>query len=198
MKSNINSVNALINCFTKLPGVGFKTAERYAYSVINGTAEDAQAFSNAIMNAKANVRFCSVCGNFTDSNTCDVCDSRSSATVICVVSYPKDVIAIEKSGGFKGKYHVLHGALSPLENKGVDDLNLKSLMQRLNNEKVTEVIVATNPDVTGEATATLIAHLIKPLSIKVTRLAQGLSLGTNLEYADEVTLSRAITNRTEL
>lgn len=198
MKSNVNSINTLINCFSRLPGVGFKTAERYAYSIINGSMENAEEFSKAIMHVKSNVKFCQTCGNFTDVDICTICTKREGHKVICVVSQPKDVIAIEKSGGHNGTYHVLHGVLSPLENKGPNDLNLKSLMQRLNTENITEVIVATNPDVEGEATANYIAHLIKPLNIKVTRLAQGLSLGTNLEYADEVTLSRAIKNRTEL
>lgn len=196
---NLDCVNALINCFTSLPGVGYKTAERYAYRIIEADRTFVNDFCTALNNVKESVKLCTVCGNFTDKhNICDICARRSSTGVVMVVKDPRDAIAIEKSGAHKGTYHVLHGVISPLNRKGPNDLNLKSLMSRLRNNEVKEVIIATNPDVEGEATAMYIAGLIKPLGVKVTRIAQGVSVGTNLEYADEVTLGAAINNRTTL
>ena len=198
---NLDCINALINCFTRLPGVGYKTAERYAYKIVEADKAFVDEFCAALTCVKDRVQFCEVCGTFTDKKgACKICAARDSVGVICVVKDPKDVIAIEKSGAHRGTYHVLHGVISPLDKKGPNDLNLKSLMVRLRdgNIKIKEVIIATNPDVEGEATANYIAALIKPLGIKVTRLAQGLALGTNLEYADEVTLSAAINNRVSL
>lgn len=197
MKNNILPIEKLINSFEKLVGVGQKTAQRYAYSVINMDMQDAIDFSNAIIDVKQNVHYCKVCGNFTDKEICDICASRKSK-VICVVKEPKDVIALEKVKDFDVCYHVLHGCISPLDNKGPDDIRIKELLVRLNSGDVEEVIMATNPDVEGEATAMYIAKLIKPLGIKVTRLAQGVSMGSDIEYADEVTLSKALTSRTEL
>ena len=196
---NLDCINTLINCFTRLPGVGYKTAERYAYKIVEADAAFVDEFCVAIRDVKNNVKFCSVCGNFTDTNSkCKICSSRASEGVICVVKDPKDVIAIEKSGAHRGTYHVLHGVISPLDKKGPNDLNLKSLMVRLRGGDIKEVIIATNPDVEGEATANYIASLIKPLGMRVSRIAQGLALGTHLEYADEVTLGCAINNRTAL
>lgn len=192
---NLSVINALINHFTKLPGVGYKTAERYAYRIIESDKAWVDSFCNSIREAKDKVVFCEVCGNFSDDKSCGVCNVRGESDVVCVVKDPRDVVAIEKAGVFKGSYHVLHGVLSPLDKKGPNDINLKSLMVRLRGGNIKEVILATNPDVEGEATANYIASLIKPSGIKVTRLAQGLSLGTNLEYADEVTLGAAISNR---
>ena len=197
---NLDCINALINCFTRLPGVGYKTAERYAYKIVEADKSFVDQFCEALLCVKDSVRFCETCGNFSDKKgSCDICSRRASEKVICVVKDPKDVIAIEKSGAYRGTYHVLHGVISPLDKKGPDDINLKSLMVRLRGEgAVKEVIIATNPDVEGEATANYIAALIKPLGITVTRLAQGLALGSNLEYADEVTLSAAINNRVNI
>jgi len=196
---NLDCINQLINCFTRLPGVGYKTAERFAYRIVEADAQFVESFIDALRSVRRKVRFCEVCGNFTDkAGACAICFKRGGEGVICVVRDPRDAIAIERSGAFAGTYHILHGVISPLEKKGPDDINLKSLMVRLRSGAVAEVIIATNPDVEGEATANYIASLIKPLGIKVTRIAQGLALGTNLEYADEVTLGAAITNRVKL
>lgn len=191
----IKSISALAACFSALPGVGRKTALRYAYAVVDMSKEQVDGFCNALSEVKDSVRLCSVCGNFTDGEVCDLCNSRKSDK-ICVVAYPKDVAAIEKSGAFDGAYHVLHGTLSPMAGRTPDDLNIKSLLARLDSAH--EVIVATNPDVEGEATAVYLARLIKPLGIKVSRIAQGISMGSELEYADAVTLSQALGRRTEL
>ncbi len=189
----IRSIAALAGRFSALPGVGKKTALRYAYAVIDMSDEEVEAFCNALRDVKASVRLCSVCGNFTDSEVCELCRTRKTDK-ICVVAYPKDVDAIEKSGAFDGVYHVLHGTLSPMDNRTPDDLNIKSLMARLDG--VNEVIIATNPDVEGEATAVYLSRLIKPLGITVTRIAQGISMGSELEYADAVTISQALGRRT--
>jgi recombination protein RecR len=193
---NLDVINNLINHFTKLPGVGYKTAERYAYRIVENDEKFAREFCHAIMEVKNNVKFCGTCGNFAVVELCNICDKRGSggSAPICVVRDPRDVIAIEKSGAHRGTYHVLHGVISPLERKGPNDLNLKTLLERVKNG-ITEVIIATNPDVEGEATAIYIAGLLKPLGVKVTRIAQGLALGTNLEYADGVTLAAALQNR---
>ena len=192
---NLDCINKLINHFTRLPGVGYKTAERYAYKIIE--MDDVDEFCRAIKEVKDNVKFCDVCGTFSDTQTCRICRDRDMG-IICVVKDPKDVIAIEKSGAHRGSYHVLHGVISPLDKKGPDDINLKSLMIRVRTNPPSEIIIATNPDVEGEATANYIASLIKPLNVRVTRLAQGLALGSNLEYTDEVTLNAAIANRKEI
>ena len=193
--NKIESMERLINALTFLPGVGRKTAERYAYAIINLKEEDVKLFSQALIDAKANLKFCSVCGNFTEDEVCEICKMRSGS-VICVVKEPKDVLAIEKAKVFKGVYHVLHGTINPLENKGPNDIRIKELLDRINSGDVQEVIMATNPDVEGEVTASYIAKLLKPLNIKVTRLAQGIQMGSDLQYADEVTLSKAINDRT--
>ncbi|MCL2375488.1 MAG: recombination mediator RecR [Firmicutes bacterium] len=193
----LDSIAKLINRFQKLPGVGYKTAQRYAYSVINMPLEDVDAFIFALSEVKAKVRYCDICGNFSDTAVCDICRVRKSDSVM-VVSYPKDVLALEKASAAGGTYHVLHGTLSPLEGRGPNDIRAKELLARLTSGEVKEVILATNPDVEGEATAMYIAKLIKPLGIKVTRIAQGISMGSDIEYADEVTLVRAIEGRTEV
>ena len=197
MYNNLDCINRLINCFTSLPGVGYKTAERYAYKIVEAGDDFAREFCDAITAVKSGVKFCKSCGNFSTKDNCTICDKRKSTT-ICVVKDPRDVIAIEKSGAFDGTYHVLHGVLSPLDKKGPDDINLKSLLIRVREQNIKEVIIATNPDVEGEATANYIASLLKPSGIRVTRLAQGLSMGTNLEYADQVTLSVALNNRVDI
>ena len=191
----MNSLDKLAHEFAKLPGVGAKTAMRYAYAVIGMSESDAEEFSRAITDVKTKVHYCKKCGNFTEDEVCGICRKRPS-DVICVVTYPKDVAAMEKSHCFGGVYHVLHGTISPLSGRSADDIRIKELLARLDG--VREVILATNPDVEGEATAMYIAALIKPLGIKVSRIAQGVSLGSDIEYADSVTLSRAIESRVVL
>ena len=197
MKVFIEPIGKLINEFSKLPGVGAKTAQRYAYKIINMTEIEAQSFAQAVIDAKKKVKYCSVCGNFSENDVCDICKNRQSET-ICVVKEPKDCIAIEKLSEFNGTYHVLHGTISPMDGIGPNDIRIKELLERINKGDVKEVIMATNPDVEGEATAMYISRLIKPLGIKVTRLASGISIGTDLEYADEVTLSRAFVDRKQI
>ena len=194
MKVFIEPIGRLINEFAKLPGVGAKTAQRFAYKIINMSEAEAQNFADAILGAKKKVRYCRICGNFSEEEVCDICKTRSDET-ICVVKEPKDVIAIEKLNEFGGVYHVLHGAISPLDGVGPDDINIKGLLKRIGEGGVKEVIMATDTDVEGEATAMYISGLIKPLGIKVTRLARGLPIGTDLEYADEVSLARAFVER---
>lgn len=194
MKVFIEPIGRLINEFSKLPGVGAKTAQRFAYKVVNMSDDEAENFAEAIKNVKKNVHYCKICGNFSEGEVCDVCKNRSGET-ICVVKEPKDVIAIEKLNEYNGVYHVLHGTISPLDGIGPDDINVKGLLERIKNGNVTEVIMATNPDVEGEATAMYITGLIKPLGVKVTRLAHGIPIGTDLEYADEVSLARAFVDR---
>ena len=193
----IDSMQKLINAFTFLPGVGQKTAERYAYKILNLSEDDVEFFSKALVEAKQNVHYCSICGNFTDKETCEVCENRKS-DIICVVKEPKDVMALEKARNANWLYHVLHGTISPLENKGPDDIRIKELIARISGGEIVEVIMATNPDVEGEVTANYIAKLIKPLGIKVSRLAQGIQMGSDLQYADEVTLSKALEDRKEI
>lgn len=194
MKVYIEPIGKLINEFAKLPGVGLKTAQRYAYKVINMSEQEAKTFADAILSAKKNVHYCEICGNFSEGKICDVCASRKSDT-ICVVKEPKDVVAIEKLNEYHGVYHVLHGVISPMDGIGPNDLRIKELLERLKDGSVKEVILATNPDVEGEATAMYLSGLIKPLGIKTTRLAHGIPIGTELEYADEVTLARAFVDR---
>lgn len=194
MKVFIEPIGRLINEFAKLPGVGSKTAQRFAYKIINMSEAEAQNFADAILGAKKKVRYCRICGNFSEEEVCDICKTRPNE-IICVVKEPKDVIAIEKLNEFGGVYHVLHGAISPLDGVGPDDINIKGLLKRIGEGGVKEVIMATDTDVEGEATAMYISGLIKPLGIKVTRLARGLPIGTDLEYADEVSLARAFVER---
>lgn len=194
MKIYIEPIGKLINEFSKLPGVGAKTAQRFAYKIINMPTEEALNFANAIKEAKSKVRYCSICGNFSEDEVCDICKIRETE-VICVVKEPKDVIAIERLNEYNGVYHVLHGTISPLDGIGPNDINIKGLLNRIAKGGVKEVILATNPDVEGEATALYITNLIKPLGITVTRLAHGIPIGTDLEYADEVSLARAFVDR---
>ncbi len=197
MTGEIEPIARLVNEFSKLPGVGKKTAQRYAYSIIRGTDDNAKNFAEAILNVKSQVKFCEICGNYTDVSPCKICKTRKN-DIICVVKEPKDVLAIDKSNSFNGTFHVLHGVINPMNNVGPNDIRIKELLERITNQSVKEVIVATNPDVEGEATAMYIAKLIKPLGVKVTRIAQGVAMGSELEFADEVTLSRAIVDRKEL
>ena len=197
MKDFIEPIARLIGAFQKLPGVGQKTAQRYALKVINMSESQVKDFADSLLYAKNNVKYCSVCGNYTDRDPCEICGTRDRS-VVCVVKDPKDVMAIERIRDYNGVYHVLHGVLSPMEGVGPNDIRLKELVARVGADNVKEVIVATNPDVEGEATAMYIARLLKPLGVKVSRIAQGISIGSDLEYADEVTLSKAIENRREL
>lgn len=182
----------------KLPGIGMKTAGRLAYHILNMPVEEVELFSSTILSARKSVNFCKVCQNFTEEEVCSICDDEQrNHKIICVVESPKDLSAFERAGGYEGVYHVLHGLLSPTEGITPDDLRIKELMARLGGD-VEEVIMATNPTIEGETTASYISRLIKPLGIKVTRLAYGLPAGSSLEYADEVTLQRALENRNEL
>lgn len=197
MSDQCDALQNLINAFTTLPSVGAKTAERYAYSIINMDKDAVKFFADSLINAKQEVHYCKICGDFTDKDICSICSTRTSNT-ICVVKEPKDVRAIEKSKHYKGLYHVLHGTISPLDNKGPNDIRIKELVDRVTTGDISEVIIATNPDIEGEVTATYIAKLLKPLGIKVTRLAQGIQMGSDLQYADEITLTKAIEDRKEI
>lgn len=190
-------IEKLIESFRTLPGVGYKTAQRYAFSIIEGSRDRAERFSKSLIEAKDKVGFCKVCGNFTDTQVCPICQHRNRK-IICVVKDPKDIMAMEKVKTYDGVYHVLFGTISPLEHRGPDDIKIKELLARVGEDGVEEVIMATNPDVEGDATAMYIAKLLRPLGIKVTRIAQGIAMGSDLEYADEVTLSRALEGRREL
>lgn len=196
MDQYVASIGKLINQFLKLPGVGKKTAQRYAYKIVSMSNEDAREFSQAISEVKAKVRYCKVCGNFTEDDVCDICKRRDKS-VICVVKEPKDVTAIEKMLEFKGVYHVLHGVINPMEGIGPNDIRVKELLARIDGT-VTEVIMATNPDVEGDATALYISRLLKPLGVNVTRLAHGIPIGSEIEYTDDATLSRAFIERKQM
>ncbi len=183
----------------KLPGIGPKTAGRLAFFVLSMKEDTVLDFAKALVDAKRNLRFCSVCGHITDIDPCHICqDERRDSSMICVVQDPKDVIAMEKMRDYNGFYHVLHGAISPMEGIGPEDINVPTLLKRLQDEKVEELILATNPTIEGEATAMYISRLVRPSGIKTTRIAHGLPVGGDLEYADEVTLSRALEGRREL
>ena len=185
--------------FARLPGVGSKTAQRLAFHVLSLPIEDAEEFADAILEAKKRVHTCPCCQNLTDRELCPICDDDTrDKSVICVVADPKDVIAIERSGEFRGVYHVLHGVISPLNHVTQDDIRIKELLKRVSTGEVREVIMATNPDTEGEATAMYISRLLRPMEVRVTRLAYGVPVGSQLEYADEVTLSRALEGRQEM
>ena len=196
MDTFIEPIGKLINQFSKLPGVGKKTALRYAYKIINMSKEEAKAFADSITECKQKVRYCSVCGSFSEDEVCEICLKRDKS-VICVVKEPKDVIALEKLREFKGVYHVLHGVISPMDGIGPNDIRIKELLARV-GDGVKEVIIATNPDVEGDATAMYIAKLLKPLGVATTRLAHGIPIGGEIEYTDEVTLARAFIERKEI
>ena len=196
---NVAPLSKLIEQFERLPGIGSKTAQRLAYSVLNMPKEQAQEFSNAITDAHEKIKYCEVCCNFSEGELCPVCKSHSrDKSVICVVETPRDAIALENTHEYDGVYHVLHGAISPLNGIGPDQLYIKQLLSRLTDDTVKEIIMATNPTVEGEATAMYLSRLLKPMGIKVTRLAYGIPVGGDLEYADEVTLARALEGRNEL
>ena len=192
-------IENLIEQFAKLPGVGRKTAERLAFHILNMPDEYARAISDAIIGAKEKITFCECCQNLTDASPCPICaDERRDNSIICVVESPKDVAAMEKIREYKGVYHVLHGALSPIDGIGPDDLKIASLLKRIHSGHVKEVIMATNSNVQGEATAMYLFKLLKPLGVKVTRIANGIPMGGDLEYADEITLLKAIEGRREM
>ena len=196
---NIVPLNELIAQFERLPGIGKKTAQRLALNILEQPPERAEKFAEALINARKKIRFCSVCQGLTDSEVCSVCsDPNRDKSVICVVAEAKDVIAFERIREFSGTYHVLHGVISPMDNITPDDLRIKELMARLASDDVKEIIMATNPTVEGEATASYISRLVKPMGVKVTRLAYGVPVGSDLEYADEFTLARALQGRNEI
>lgn len=185
--------------FAKLPGIGMKLAQRLAYFVMTMSDDEAQAFANAIINAHSKVKYCSVCENFTENELCPICsDSARDHSTVCVVEAPKDITAFERTNEYHGVYHVLHGLLSPMNGITPNDIKIKELLQRIQHGGISEVIMATNPTVEGEATAMYISKLLKPLGVKVTRLAFGLPVGGMLEYADTVTLFKALENRNEM
>ncbi|WP_188207390.1 recombination mediator RecR [Alkalibacillus aidingensis] len=192
-------ITKLIDSFTKLPGIGPKTAARLAFFVLDMKEDDVLDFAKSLVNAKRELTHCTVCGHITDQDPCSICgDKERDQSIICVVQDPKDVIAMEKMKDFRGKYHVLHGTISPMEGIGPEDINVSSLIERLKDEEVEELILATNPNVEGEATAMYISRLVKPSGIRITRIAHGLPVGGDLEYADEVTLSKALEGRRDL
>ena len=197
MRQYPRALNKLINELSKLPGIGGKTAQRLAFHILSLSDREAEALAEAIVSAKKNLRYCSECGNLTDQDKCLICsDATRDRSVICVVETPQDVVAMERIREYRGLYHVLHGAISPAEGIGPNDINLKSLITRLQaSDEVKEIIIATNPNIEGEATAMYISRLLKPAGIKVTRIAHGIPVGGDLEYADEVTLSRALEGR---
>ena len=183
----------------KLPGIGEKTAARLAFHILRAPEEDAAALAAAILDLRAKIRLCSVCWDFTEDDPCAICrDERRDASLVCAVAHPQDVIAIERTGGYRGRYHVLHGVLSPLEGVGPDDLRVAELVKRCSDGNLREVIVATNPSVEGETTAVYLAKLIRPLGLRVSRIATGVPMGGELKYADRLTLARAIDGRREL
>ncbi len=199
MNYKIPSLQRLIEQFERLPGIGKKSAARLAFYVLSKSDDEAKSFANAILEAKKSVHTCKVCQNITDKEVCDICiDPTRDKSVVCVVEDEKDVPPFEKTGEYKGLYHVLHGALSPLDGISPEDIKIKELLSRLSDGTVKEVIMATNPTVEGEATSSYISRLIKPMGIKITRLALGIPIGSDLEYADEVTLSHALNGRKEI
>ncbi|EZH66100.1 recombinase RecR [Bacillaceae bacterium JMAK1] len=192
-------ISKLIEGFMKLPGIGPKTASRLAFHVLNMKEDDVLEFAKALVNAKRDLTHCSVCYYITDKDPCMICDdSQRDRSVICVVEDSKDVMALEKMQEYRGQYHVLHGAISPMDGIGPEDIRMAELIKRLQDDTIKEVMVATNPSIEGEATAMYLSRMIKPTGIRVTRLAHGLPVGGDLEYADEVTLSRAVEGRREL
>lgn len=192
-------ISKLMDSFMKLPGIGPKTAGRLAFFVLGMKEDTVLDFAKALVDAKRNLQFCSVCGHITDIDPCHICQDQSrDRSTICVVQDPKDVIAMEKMRDYRGLYHVLHGAISPMDGIGPEDINVPSLLTRLQDDEVEELILATNPTIEGEATAMYISRLVKPSGITTTRIAHGLPVGGDLEYADEVTLSRALEGRREL
>jgi recombination protein RecR len=199
MKDFAEPLARLIDELKRLPGIGQKSAQRIAFHLERASREDAERLAAAVLDVKDKIKLCSVCNNLTESDPCQFCaDSTRDPAVVCVVETPYNALAIEKTREFNGRYHILHGALSPLQGIGPDELKLKSLLERLRSGQIREIIVATNPNVEGEATASYISQLIKPLGVKVTRIAMGIPVGSELEFADEVTMLKAIEGRREI
>jgi recombination protein RecR len=199
MSDYAEPIERLIDEFRKLPGIGSKNAQRLVYSIMRRPREDAERLSNAILEVKEKIRFCSRCNNYSDRDPCEYCNNaRRSGDTICVVEEPHDILAIERTREYHGQYHVLHGVLSPINGIGPEDLKLKNLLERLREGNVREIILATNPNVEGEATAIYIARLLNPIGVKVSRIALGLPVGSDLEFADEVTMSKALEYRHEI
>ncbi len=196
MRDYAEPIEKLIDELCKLPGIGSKTAQRLAYNILRRSREDAEKLSRSILEVKDKIRYCSRCNNFSDRDPCEYCANPGrSAEIICIVEEPHDILAIEKTREFHGQYHVLHGVLSPINGIGPEDLRLKNLLERLREGIAKEVIVATNPTVEGEATAIYLARLLKPIGVKVSRIALGVPVGSDLEFADEVTMSKALEHR---
>jgi recombination protein RecR len=199
MTSLAKPIDHLIEALTKLPGIGRKTASRLAFHILRSNPSEAKELARAILDVKEKIRLCSVCFNLTDETLCGICqDERRNRDTLCVVEGPNDLIAIENTGTFHGRYHVLHGALTPLEGIGPEDLKVKELMERLHQEKIAEVILATNATVEGGATALYLTELIKPLGLRITRIAYGIPMGGEIEYSDGMTLSKALEGRREI
>ena len=199
MAIHAKPIDQLIEALTKLPGIGRKTAARLAFHILRSSLSEAQALARAILDVKEKIRLCSICFNLTDEDPCRICqDEHRNNEVLCVVEGPNDLIAIENTGAFNGRYHVLHGTISPLEGVGPEDIKVKELMERLQQEKLMEVILATNPTVEGGATALYLTDLIRPLGLKVTRIAFGIPMGGEIEYSDGMTLSKALEGRREI
>ena len=197
--STTGPIGRLVAELAKLPGVGEKTAARLAFHILRAPVEDAAALAAAITDLRAKIRLCSQCWDFTEEDPCAICrDQRREAGLLCVVAHPQDVLAIERTGGYRGRYHVLHGVLSPLDGIGPDDLRIAELVRRCGGGELREVIVATNPSVEGETTAIYLAKLLRPLGVRLSRIATGVPMGGELEYADRLTLARAIDGRREL
>lgn len=193
------SIEKLIEAFEKLPSIGSKTAARLAFYILNSSKEETEEFVNSIIQAKENLKYCSICYNISDTDPCMICSNQGrDKSIICVVEDVKDIVAMERTHEFKGVYHVLHGSISPMNGVGPDDIKIKELLARLMDGEVKEIILATNPRVEGEATAMYLSKLIKPLGVKVTRIAHGIPVGGDLEYTDEITLSKALEGRREL
>lgn len=194
-----DAVQNLIDQLGRLPGVGPKSAQRIAYHLLKVPKEDALALAGAIGEAKARVRFCEVCHNLSEAERCSICaDDRRDASLVCVVEEPRDIVSVERTGGFAGRYHVLGGAINPMEGVGPDQLKVRELLERIDTDAVVEVILCTNPNLEGDTTAMYLARLLKPLGVRVTRIASGLPVGGDLEYADELTLGRALEGRRDV
>jgi len=199
MAFHAKPIDDLIEALTKLPGIGRKTASRLAFYILRSNPSEAQRLARAILDVKEKIRLCSICFNLTDEDPCRICqDERRTQEIVCVVEGPNDLIAIENTGAFSGRYHVLHGTISPLEGVGPDDIKIRELMERIHRERVVEIILATNPTVEGGATALYLTDLIKPLGVKVTRIAYGIPMGGEIEYSDGMTLSKALEGRREI
>ncbi|MDL2206038.1 recombination mediator RecR [Eubacteriales bacterium OttesenSCG-928-N13] len=197
--AGVEPILRLVNQLSKLPGIGQKSAQRLAYHIISMPEEQVRELATSIFNGKKQVHFCPNCGNYTDTDPCALCsDDTRDKTILCVVKDPRDVAALERMRDYNGQYHVLHGVISPMDGIGPDDIRIRELMSRLASEPIEEVVLATNPDIEGEATAAYISRLIKPIGVRVTRIAHGVPVGGDLEYTDEVTLLKAFEGRREL